>query len=136
MTNSKGLTVYFDPDSHDVLGFSITNFSEYYKAHATAEGDFHVDLPAKVPANLEEEMDSPRSTSGRGGPSPGARAASVVAQSPTIMAPGPLPWGTIGKTFAIGLTCTSTSAGPSPASASASASSSSAGWVTVVPGTP
>ena len=57
MTNSKGLTVYFDPDNHDVLGFSITNFSEYYKAHATAEGDFHVDLPAKVPANLEEEMD-------------------------------------------------------------------------------
>ena len=40
-----------------MLGFSITNFSEYYKAHATAEGDFHVDLPAKVPANLEEEMD-------------------------------------------------------------------------------
>ena len=57
VTNSKGLTVYFDPDNHDVLGFSITNFSEYYKAHATAEGDFHVDLPAKVPANLEEEMD-------------------------------------------------------------------------------
>jgi hypothetical protein len=56
VTNSKGLTVYFDPDTHDVLGFSITNFSEYYKAHVTAEGDFHVDLPAKVPANLEEEM--------------------------------------------------------------------------------
>ena len=57
MTNSEGLTVYFDPDTHDVLGFSITNFSAYYKAHATPEGDFHVDLPARVPANLEEEMD-------------------------------------------------------------------------------
>jgi hypothetical protein len=56
VTNSKGLTVYFDPDTHDVLGFSITNFSEYSKTHTTPEGDFHVDLPAKVPANLEEEM--------------------------------------------------------------------------------
>jgi len=57
VTNSEGLTVYFDPDTHDVLGFSITNFSAYYQAHVTPEGDFHVDLPARVPANLEEEMD-------------------------------------------------------------------------------
>jgi hypothetical protein len=39
-----------------VLGFSIVNFSAYYKTHSDAQGDFHVDLPAKVPANLEEEM--------------------------------------------------------------------------------
>ena len=57
MTNSEGLTVYFDPDTHDVLGFSIVNFSAYYEAHVTPEGDFQVDLPARVPANLEEEMD-------------------------------------------------------------------------------
>jgi hypothetical protein len=57
VTNSEGLTVYFDPDTNDVLGFSIANFSAYYKAHATPEGDFEVSLPAKVPANLEEEMD-------------------------------------------------------------------------------
>jgi hypothetical protein len=57
VTNSEGLTVYFDPDTNDVLGFSIVNFSAYYKAHATPEGDFEVNLPAKVPANLEEEMD-------------------------------------------------------------------------------
>jgi hypothetical protein len=40
-----------------VLGFSIANFSAYYKAHSTPAGDFHVDLPVRVPANLEEEMD-------------------------------------------------------------------------------
>jgi hypothetical protein len=57
VTNSEGLTVYFDPETNDVLGFSIANFSAYYKAHATAEGDFEVSLPAKVPVNLEEEMD-------------------------------------------------------------------------------
>jgi hypothetical protein len=51
------VTVYFDPDTHDVLGFAIANFRAYYEAHATPEGDFQVDLPAKVPPNLEEEMD-------------------------------------------------------------------------------
>ena len=40
-----------------MLGFSIANFKAYYEAHVTPEGDFEVDLPAKVPANLEEEMD-------------------------------------------------------------------------------
>lgn len=57
VTNAEGLTVYFDPDTNDVLGFSIARFSEYYAAHATEEGDFEVTLPAKVPVNLEEEMD-------------------------------------------------------------------------------
>jgi len=57
VTNSEGLTVYFDPDTNDVLGFSIANFRAYYEAHSTPEGDFEVSLPAKVPANLEEEMD-------------------------------------------------------------------------------
>jgi hypothetical protein len=40
-----------------VLGFSIANFRAYYEAHATEAGDFEVSLPAKVPVNLEEEMD-------------------------------------------------------------------------------
>lgn len=57
VTNSEGLTVYFDPDTNDVLGFSIAAFSEYYKKHATPEGDFEVSLPAKVPPSIEEEMD-------------------------------------------------------------------------------
>ena len=57
VTNSEGLTVFFDPDTNDVLGFSIANFSAYYKAHVTVGGDFEVALPTKVPANLEEEMD-------------------------------------------------------------------------------
>jgi L-ascorbate metabolism protein UlaG (beta-lactamase superfamily) len=57
VTSGDGVTVYFDPDTHEVLGFAITGFSAYYEAHVTPEGEFTVDLPTRVPANLEEEMD-------------------------------------------------------------------------------
>lgn len=57
MTNAQGLTVFFDPDTHEVLGFSIANFTEYYRANATPDGEFDVHIPARVPAPLEEEMD-------------------------------------------------------------------------------
>lgn len=57
VTNSEGLTVFFDPDTHDVLGFAIASFSSYYESHKTPDGEFEVALPAKVPVNLEEEMD-------------------------------------------------------------------------------
>jgi len=57
VTSGEGVTVYFDPDTHEVLGFAIVNFSAYYDAHVTPEGEFTVDLPTRVPANLEEEMD-------------------------------------------------------------------------------
>ena len=40
-----------------MLGFSIVNFGAYYESHKTEDGEFEVNLPAKVPANLEEEMD-------------------------------------------------------------------------------
>jgi len=40
-----------------VLGFSIVSFSVYYESHKTEDGEFEVHLPAKVPVNLEEEMD-------------------------------------------------------------------------------
>jgi len=57
VTNAEGVTVFFDPDSHTVLGFQIANFSTYYAQHVTPDGEFEVVLPARVPANLEEEMD-------------------------------------------------------------------------------
>lgn len=57
VTNTEGLTVFFDPETHDVLGFSIEKFSAYYESHKTDEGEFEVTLPTKVPVNLEEEMD-------------------------------------------------------------------------------
>jgi len=57
VTNSEGLTVYFDPDTNEVLGFTIAAFSEYYKKHVTSDGEFEVSLPAKVPPSIEEEMD-------------------------------------------------------------------------------
>ena len=50
VTNSEGLTVFFDPDTHDVLGFQIANFTAYYESHKTEDGEFEVTLPAKVPA--------------------------------------------------------------------------------------
>jgi hypothetical protein len=57
VTNSEGLTVFFDPDTNEILGFQITPFSAYYEAHKTPDGEFEVTLPARVPVNLEEEMD-------------------------------------------------------------------------------
>jgi hypothetical protein len=57
VTNAEGTTVFFDPDTHQVLGFQIVNFAEYYKNHQTPEGEFEIVLPARVPVNLEEEMD-------------------------------------------------------------------------------
>jgi hypothetical protein len=57
VTNAEGLTVYFDPDTNEVLGFTISAFSEYYKKHVTSDGEFEVNLPAKVPPSIEEEMD-------------------------------------------------------------------------------
>lgn len=57
VTNQEGLTVFFDPDTDEVLGFSISNFTEYYKAHVTPDGEFEVSIPARVPAPQEEEMD-------------------------------------------------------------------------------
>ena len=57
VTNREGLTIFFDPATHEVLGFSIANFTEYYKAHSTEDGEFEVSIPARVPAPLEEEMD-------------------------------------------------------------------------------
>ena len=57
VTNSEGLTVYFDPDTNEVLGFTIAAFSDYYKSHVTSDGDFEVNLPTKVPPSIEEEMD-------------------------------------------------------------------------------
>lgn len=57
VTDPQGVTVFFDPDTHQVLGFHIAKFSEYYEKNKTAEGDFELTLPARVPVNLEEEMD-------------------------------------------------------------------------------
>ena len=57
VTNSKGITVFFDPETNEVLGWQIPNFAAYYEANKDESGEFNVDLPTRVPANLEEEMD-------------------------------------------------------------------------------
>lgn len=57
VTDADGVTIYFDPDNHDVLGFTIANFAAYYQSHVNEDGEFEVTLPAKVPGPLAEEMD-------------------------------------------------------------------------------
>ncbi len=57
VTDPQGVTVFFDPDTNQVLGFQIVNFSEYYEKNKTPDGEFELTLPARVPVNLEEEMD-------------------------------------------------------------------------------
>jgi hypothetical protein len=57
VTNTEGVTVFFSPDTHEVLGFSIAKFSEYYETHKEDDGSFGLTLPASVPVNIEEEMD-------------------------------------------------------------------------------
>lgn len=57
VTNSRGVTVFFDPDTHEVLGYQVQNFTAYYEANKLPDGSYEVDLPTRVPVNLEEEMD-------------------------------------------------------------------------------
>lgn len=57
VTNAKGVTVFFDPDTHEVLGYQIPNFTAYYEANKAPDGTYDIDLPTRVPVNLEEEMD-------------------------------------------------------------------------------
>ena len=57
VTNTKGVTVFFDPDTNEVLGFQIEKFADYYKTNVSDDGEFDVDLPVRVPGPLEEEMD-------------------------------------------------------------------------------
>lgn len=57
VTSSDGVTVFFDPDTDEVLGFSIANFKDYYEKNKDENGEWDMSLPTRVPANLEEEMD-------------------------------------------------------------------------------
>ena len=57
VTNTEGVTIFFDPETNEVLGFQIEKFNDYYEAHKTGDGEWDISIPARVPANLEEEMD-------------------------------------------------------------------------------
>ncbi len=45
----RELVVRVDRHSFAVVGFSIPNFTAWHKAHADADGNFDVDLPATWP---------------------------------------------------------------------------------------
>lgn len=40
-----------------MLGYLIQNFTKYYEDNKLPDGSYDVDLPTRVPVNLEEEMD-------------------------------------------------------------------------------
>lgn len=42
----RGLLVRVDPQSHQVVGFSIPGFKAWYATHADPDGEFEVDLPS------------------------------------------------------------------------------------------
>jgi hypothetical protein len=45
----RELIVRVDRHTHQVVGFSIPDFTEWHKRHANEDGDFEVDLPAVWP---------------------------------------------------------------------------------------
>ena len=49
--DERELVVRVDPDTRQVVGFSIPNFREWYAAHAAEDGEFEVDLPPIWPAD-------------------------------------------------------------------------------------
>ena len=42
VTNSKGVTVFFDPDTNEVLGYLIQNFTKYYEDNKLPDGSYDV----------------------------------------------------------------------------------------------
>jgi hypothetical protein len=53
----RGILVRIDPQTRQVVGFSIPNFREWYAEHADEDGSFEVDLPPIWPAESEEESE-------------------------------------------------------------------------------
>ena len=53
----EGVTIYFDPDNHEVLGFTDPELRGVLQGQCGRERGVRGDLPAKVPAHLAEEMD-------------------------------------------------------------------------------
>lgn len=45
----RGLLVRVEPQSRQVVGFSIPNFKAWHTAHAEPDGEFEVDLPSVWP---------------------------------------------------------------------------------------
>jgi hypothetical protein len=51
----RDILVRVDPQTRQVLGFSIPNFREWYASNSDAEGSFEVDLPSVWPNDGEQE---------------------------------------------------------------------------------
>jgi len=49
----RGLLVRVDPQTRQVVGFSIPNFRAWYADHVTEDGSFEVDLPSVWPNTTE-----------------------------------------------------------------------------------
>ena len=53
----RKLLVRIDPQTRQVVGFSIPDFREWYAANSDEDGSFEVDLPSVWPGDEDEESD-------------------------------------------------------------------------------
>lgn len=54
----RELIVRLDRNTHQVVGFSIPNFTQWHKKHADEHGEFEVDLPPTYPVEGLEDAES------------------------------------------------------------------------------
>ena len=56
----RGLLVRVDPQTAQVVGFTIPDFKSWHAEHADEDGGFHVDLPSVWPLRPDAEgLDGP-----------------------------------------------------------------------------
>jgi hypothetical protein len=55
----RGVLVRVDPETTQVLGFTIPGFRAWYAEHATEDGEFEVDLPPLWPLHPESDDPTP-----------------------------------------------------------------------------
>ena len=53
----RDILVRIDPETRQVVGFSIPNFRDWYDANADQDGSFEVDLPSVWPTDADEEVE-------------------------------------------------------------------------------
>lgn len=55
--DERELVVRIDPQTRQVVGFSIPNFRDWYAAHADDDGEFEVDLPPVWPGGSDVDSE-------------------------------------------------------------------------------
>ncbi|MEW6581366.1 MAG: hypothetical protein AB1416_01215 [Actinomycetota bacterium] len=63
---ARGVLVRVDPQTEQVMGFSIPRFKEWHAEHAEADGSFEVDLPSVWPLRGGGDPGDPAGAGGEG----------------------------------------------------------------------